>query len=178
MQVARPLVALLAAALVPLAACSDDEPTSHPTPSPSMSSSSPTESESPDPQPESAEAFIRRWADATHAMQNAAIPTSFLLSPRRAHRAPTWSHLVVGFYDSGGYVKTDGWTVETIARVPVRHRADPVYLDGSEIGANPLPRRRLRPGEVPEWWRDPATASLWSRNMDSWLVINYIAGRA
>jgi hypothetical protein len=113
MHVARPLVALLAATLVSLAACSDDEPTRDPSPTPSLSSS-PTGVESPDAQPESAEAFIRRWVALHTSMQNTGHSQEFLQVSRGCQACRNLAATVEGIYQAGGQVQTEGWSIEWI----------------------------------------------------------------
>ncbi len=61
--------ALLAAAALVLSGCGDDTPPPAPSSSAAPTSASPT-TQPPSPQPESAEEFIRRWAEAGTEMQN------------------------------------------------------------------------------------------------------------
>jgi hypothetical protein len=172
MQVARPLVALLAAALVPLAACSDDEPTSHPTPSPSMSSS-PTESESPDPQPESAEAFIRRWVAADTKMKNTADAHEYLsLSPDCAP-CRRLVKLVQSFYRDGGFVDTGGWDVISVQEAPSTQQRRPTFI--VNVHSNPTRYRESGSGPVKTLPGGPGEYRVSLVHHDgSWQVTDYI----
>ena len=110
MSVRRSAALALAAALV-LAGCQDEpEPRFEPTPS---ASSSPTDPEtSEEPQAQTAEEFIEEWVDLHTEMQNTGETDAFLEASSGCRPCNKFADRIGAIYAAGGFVKTDGWTVD------------------------------------------------------------------
>jgi hypothetical protein len=76
----------------------------------SSTTSSPTES----PQHESAEHFIRRWAEAEKRMENTGETRRYLALSRGCEACRTLARRVERYYAAGGYVKWGGWRILSI----------------------------------------------------------------
>ena len=118
MHVRRSLLrfaALLTAGLVLTSCGSDDpEPKFEAEPSPSTSAST-SPSPSATAEQESAKEFIRRWVDEANSMQADGQVDEFLAMSPRCEGCATIAHRVRSIYKSGGYIKTDGWTIHSIS---------------------------------------------------------------
>jgi hypothetical protein len=107
----------LTAPLLLLAACGGgddsvaDPPVSPSPPSPSAST----------PQHESPEAFIRRWADADIAMQNSGHSWVFRRMSRRCKDCIALADRVDAIYNAGGYIRTNGWSIQKLEIVSAKH---------------------------------------------------------
>ncbi len=109
----RFLAALTCCGLLALSSCSDDSSSSAdpPSPTPTSTSSEP----SPTQEAETPEEFVRRWVeadtrDAEHR-GNGGVPRDLAWMPSMHGESPTkWR----GYYDAGGYVKTDGWSIKSV----------------------------------------------------------------
>lgn len=106
---------LAAAALVPLlllAACGEDEPQPK-LPEPSATPT-PTASESSTAVQESPEDFIRRFFAADERLQKSGKTGSFLAMTDGCSSCEELAALVHSYYQSGGFVRWDGWTIKAI----------------------------------------------------------------
>ncbi|RYB92477.1 hypothetical protein EUA06_05880 [Nocardioides glacieisoli] len=114
MHVRRILALALAGPLL-LAGCSDPEPIlpDPPTTSPSPTTPSPTDSETPEQ--ESAEDFIRRWADENQRMFVTGDTERFLSLGPDCDDCKRIAETVDGIYDGGGSVEWDGWKILNLA---------------------------------------------------------------
>lgn len=144
-RTARFLGCLLTLAV--LAGCSDADGGSAPPPAPPSSGPTSTgPSESTEPQPESAEGFIRRWAAANTEMQNSGKTTSFLSLSDGCSPCNDLAALVEQFYASGGYVRTDGWTVLSVAALAPRRGNRRVF----QVDVNSRPTEYRESAEGPK----------------------------
>lgn len=104
--------------------CSDDSsdagdpPTSSP-----PTSSSPTPTTSTPPEDETPEEFIRRWIDEDTRMQNTGETDAYLAMTWHCESCTRFAELVRGIYEKGGWIRTDGWTVESVRRDSSTSRA-------------------------------------------------------
>ena len=98
-----------------LAGCGadDPEPKFEAEPSPSTSVS-PSPGPSATPASDSPEALIRRWVEELNAAQVDGHVDAYL-ALSRCGACVTFANRVKGVYDSGGYIKTDGWTIRSIS---------------------------------------------------------------
>ena len=85
-----------------------------PTPSPSVtgSPSDPSPSHSPDTQ--TPEEFVRAWVAEYNAMQNSGDTEKFRSMSRRCETCATVADRMDRYYEAGGYVKTDGLTINRL----------------------------------------------------------------
>ena len=111
MHVRRALALTLAVPLL-LAGCSDDPEPTPKMPDPTSSSPSPTESETPEA--ESAEDFIRRWADALREMQVTGKTDVFRSLGPSCDSCSEAADRVEQIYADGGAIEWDGWSVLSI----------------------------------------------------------------
>ena len=112
MSVRRSAALALVATLV-LAGCQDEpEPQFEPTPSDSSSPTDPKSSEQPEAQ--SAEEFIEDWVDLQRDMQNTGETEAFLAVSDKCIACVQLADLVTRYYDAGGYVETQGWTLRVL----------------------------------------------------------------
>lgn len=117
MHVRRALALALTVPLL-LAGCSDDPEPTPKMPDPTSSSPSPTESETPEA--ESAEDFIRRWADENRRMFVTGDTAAFLALGPKCDDCRAIADSVKRIYGAGGRVFWDGWKIRDITR-----RGDP-----------------------------------------------------
>lgn len=106
------LLAAVACSLA-LAACSDDSSSTADPPSPTTSApSDPTSS--PTEVGESPEEFVRRWVEVSTQMQNTGETRDYLAISSKCRACKAVAEQVAGYFDAGGYVKTDGWTIDSL----------------------------------------------------------------
>ena len=112
---ASTLAGALAAPLLLLAACGgDDTSVADPPISPESTTSSPTQ----EPQQESAEHFIRRWADAEQEMQNTGSTRKYLDMSKGCKACEVLARTVHRYYVRGGYIHWNGWDIKSIRHYP------------------------------------------------------------
>jgi hypothetical protein len=169
---------LLAAAVtagLALSACSDDpEPILTPTPTetPTTTTPSPTESESAEP--EDPKEFIRRWVDLNTELQNTGETKDFLAaSTKNCEPCHAIADRMTTIYSTGGFVRTDGWTVMSIRALnpgATKHAEFFVRLDSA-----PTEYRETADGPVESF---PGGESLYrfvlTLRGDQWMVSDYI----
>jgi hypothetical protein len=119
--------ALLAATALLLAGCGDDTPPPTPSSSSVPTTASPT-TRSPTPQPESAEEFIRRWVQADIDMQNSGDTREFLALSANCQPCRNLAGVIEKYYSDGGFVRTDGWLILSIKRLPGTSSGDRLVL--------------------------------------------------
>ena len=143
---ARRALALLAALSLLLVGCSDDPEPKMPDP-PATSSATPTEepTETETPEAESAEDFIRRWVEVNTAMQNSGATDEYKALSTRCQPCQQTASRIEDIYSSGGFVKTDGWTIDRI-RDRSGSGSKPVY--DLEISSSPTTFRSSQDGKV------------------------------
>jgi hypothetical protein len=166
--------AIVAAALLGLtAACTDDSP---PPPTPTTSSStptSPTPTTSPTPQPESAEAFIRRWAEANTEMQNSGDTSEFMSLTQGCTPCRRLRDIVRDYYSAGGFIRADGWSIRSITKAPSGDRSRPVFTVDVVSGKTKL--RRAAGERLTILNGGPARFRFTLvRHSNTWLVVDYI----
>lgn len=105
---------VLAATLV---GCEEGDPEPKISPGSSVSPS-PTAS-SAAPEEESPEAFIRRWAQLETEMQNTGDTSAYRAVTAACQPCTRTADLVDEFYSAGGFIRTDGRTVESLRRLGV-----------------------------------------------------------
>jgi hypothetical protein len=114
MAVRRTLALLLAApaVLMPalVAGCGDDSSVADPP----VASASPTVVPSGPPQRESAEHFIRRFADEERRMENTGDTSAYVALANKCSECLDLARQIKGIYKAGGYVHWAGWTIERI----------------------------------------------------------------
>lgn len=137
--------ALLAAAALLLAGCGDDTPPPTPSSSSVPTSASPT-TQSPTPQPESAEEFIRRWVEVQAEMQNSGNTTNFLMLAKDCVPCEKFARTIEGFYGDGGFVRTQGWTVQTIKQGSSTSPRHPVFV--VDVISSPTDYKKTRGGKL------------------------------
>jgi hypothetical protein len=81
-------------------------------------SSAPTSSATGTPPRESAEHFIRRWADAEQAMENTGETSEYLMLSRGCEPCRKLAGQVSGYYGEGGFVHWGGWEILSIKSYP------------------------------------------------------------
>jgi hypothetical protein len=76
---------------------------------------SPSTSPTDPPTRESAEHFIRRWADEDIQMQNSGDTEAFRELSIKCHDCVDLANRVDSIYTAGGYIHTKGWTIRGIS---------------------------------------------------------------
>ncbi len=175
-RIGRLIVALVVTALA-LAGCSGDpqpiiaKPLATPTPTPSAS---PSPTESATPKAESPEEFIRRWNEIqTDMVATGATDAYWSVSTKRCPPCKRIASTVSSYYEAGGYVKTEGWAINSIAAVnpgaegpaTFQVRVDSAPTRYKKSSSSPVERFTGGPLEY--------TFELARRN-NSWLVDNYL----
>jgi hypothetical protein len=121
------LLAALACALV-LTACSDDSSSTADPPTPTTSApSDPTSS--PTEEAESPEDFVRRWVDVDREMQNSGDTEEYRKLAPNCRPCNEVADQVEGYYAAGGYVKTDGWTINSASTQSTNEQSAAVTID-------------------------------------------------
>ncbi|WP_139227590.1 DUF6318 family protein [Nocardioides alpinus] len=113
MHVRRALALALVVPLL-LAGCSEEPEPTPKIPDPTSSSPSPTATESETPEAESAEDFIRRWADALQEMQATGETGPFRELGPACESCSETADRVEQIYAAGGAIEWDGWTILSI----------------------------------------------------------------
>lgn len=167
--------AIAAAALLGLtAACTEDTPPPSPPASSSSTPTSPTPTTaSPTPQPESAEAFIRRWAEANTEMQNTGQTTDFMSLARGCAPCRRLRDIVRSYYSAGGSIRTDGWSIRAITKAPSGDRSRPVFTVDVMSGKTKLRRAAGEPLTTLNGGPARFRFTL-MRDGNAWLVVDYI----
>jgi hypothetical protein len=119
--VKRFLAALTCCGLLALSSCSDDSSSSAEPPSPSPTSSS--AEPSPTQETETPEEFVRRWVEVDREMQNSGETGEYLRMSRECRPCKAVAKQVEGYYSAGGYVKTDGWSIQSLKVAGTEERA-------------------------------------------------------
>jgi hypothetical protein len=117
----RTLAGLLAAPALLLSGCGSDSSVADP-----PVQSSPTSSPTGDPPAhETAEHFIRRWAEAEKQMENTGKTAAYLSLSRQCDSCQQLAGDVGKYYAAGGYVRWGGWRIMSIKPYPSggRHSA-------------------------------------------------------
>jgi hypothetical protein len=164
----RRLVMVLAGVLL-LAGCQDDpEPiVADPTPSPTVVSSSPAESA----EPETAEAFIRRWSEASIAMQNTGDSSVYRSLTAGCSTCAKFADLVDTYYKAGGYISIGGQRIKSISPIPA-DAPNLVY----DVSVDPKPTRYAEEagGPAQTLRGDPAVLRVTLKQEDSsWKLVDY-----
>ncbi|MFN8196324.1 MAG: hypothetical protein U0R80_18815 [Nocardioidaceae bacterium] len=166
------MAALLAAALLSLGGCGDDDPPPPPPSSSTPTSPSPTTS-SPTSQAESAEEFIRRWVDEDIKMQNSGETVEFLAMTSKCGPCSKLAQAVNRFYAAGGYVKTQGWEILSVERLPATAAGTRLML--VRVDGHPTEYRESSDGPVR---RLPGGRTQFQftliKSEQSWLVRDYV----
>jgi hypothetical protein len=106
--------------------CSGDaSSTAGPTPS-VPTSSAPTST--PTPERETPEEFVRRWVEVDRKMQNTGDTAEYRQISALCRPCLEVAEQVEGYFKAGGYVKTDGWTIEALSATR-RGRSASVRID-------------------------------------------------
>jgi hypothetical protein len=105
--------ALALTAVVPLllAGCSEEEPEPRMPDPPSSSSTTPSPTPSETVEAESAEDFIRRWADVMREMQASGDTEEFRDLGPDCESCTATADRIEAIYAGGGSVEWDGWTI-------------------------------------------------------------------
>jgi hypothetical protein len=118
MALRRTLVGVLAvpALVLPalLAGCGDDSSVADP---PVQSAPDSTATGDP-PTHESAQHFIRHWAEVEKQMQNTGVTGPYLALSRRCRACMTLAHLVSRYYAAGGFISWGGWNILSTRKYP------------------------------------------------------------
>ncbi len=141
----RLLAALACCGLLSLSACSDDSSSSAdpPTTAPTSASSDPTST--PTDEGETPEEFVRRWVEVDRQMQNSGDTDEYRQITKGCTACKGVADQVEAIYEAGGYVKTDGWQIES--------RSSVGQLDeNGEVAA----RLNVSDQHPPNTWRRPA----------------------
>ena len=122
----RPLAAL--ACCLVLAACSDDSSSTAAPPTPTTSApSDPTSS--PTEEAESPEDFVRRWVDVDREMQNTGDTKEYRKLAPKCRPCNEVADQVEAYYAAGGYVKTDGWSINRASTKSTDEESAAVTID-------------------------------------------------
>jgi hypothetical protein len=127
----RRALALTLAVPVLLAGCSDDPEPTPKIPEPTSSSPSPTEPASEEPEAESPEEFIRRWAEEEARMENTGDTAEYRALSQKCRACIELADLVEQYYEAGGFVEWDGWTIRSIRPRGTSNRAFLVRVNSS-----------------------------------------------
>jgi len=104
----RRTAALALAAAVLLAGCQDEpEPEFDPTPTESPSKSEPTE----EPEAETAKKFVRDWVETYNAFEASGDSSTYASLNKGCSTCNDIQETVEEAYDSGGFLKSDGWQI-------------------------------------------------------------------
>jgi hypothetical protein len=157
MRVPRQLTGALAGALTGplllLAACGgDDTSIADPPVSPGSTSSSPAHAPRG-----SAEAFIRRWADAEKRMENTGDAATYLSISESCLACRQLAQDISRYYSAGGYVKWGGWRFRSITRDESRGNTI-VYV--VKVNSQPTTYRKSAAGSVHHLPGGPSTHQL------------------
>ena len=171
MAVRRTLARSVAALLLPalLTGCGGDSSIADPPVQSSPTSSSPTDDPSTH---ETAEHFIRRFSVVERRMENTGGITSYVALTKLCRACLELAQQIKGFYDAGGYVHWDGWTIKRIARY---HTGGDSWAYKVFIDSAPTSYRESATAPVKHLEGGPATEIIrLDRTGNAWVV----AGRA
>jgi hypothetical protein len=131
----------------------------------SSTTSSPTES----PQHESAEHFIRRFANVERVMENSGRVTEYLELTQSCRPCRELAKQVRGFYRDGGYIHWSGWRIKDIQPYDAaKHRPNSFAV---QVISAPTEYRESASGPVKHLDGGPATEIVAIRRaQDSWVV--------
>jgi hypothetical protein len=110
--VKRFLAVFACCGLLALSSCSDDSSSSAdpPSPTPTSTSSQP----SPTQEVETPEEFVRRWVEVSNEMQNTGETKVYRSISRGCRPCTAVADQVERYFEAGGYVKTDGWSISSL----------------------------------------------------------------
>jgi len=153
MHTRRILIGALAAPVFLLSACGGDDSVADP-----PVSSAPTSDASTDPpQQESAEHFIRRWADADIRMQNTGSTDNFRSISVGCQDCASLADRVESIYKAGGFIRTKGWSIK---RVEVVSRTGKSRLVDLHVVSKPTHYKESSGGPMKSFPGGPATYQL------------------
>ncbi len=124
-----------AAVLLVLTGCQqsadDDEPAGAPSVTESVATQSPTPtpSETSPVEKESAEDFIRRWAQVEMEMENSGDTEEYLALSPGCRACTDLATTVEGYYAAGGFVNWGGWDIQRIVPKRGQRLTYQVYVD-------------------------------------------------
>jgi hypothetical protein len=166
MRVRRTLAALLAAPALLLAACGGGSSTADPPVSSGPTSSPPTTSP---PAHETAEHFIRRWADAEKRMENTGKTRMYASLTRHCEACDSLIHDVRRFYSNGGYVRWEGLRV--LSAIKTARQTDGTFVYKVRTDSTPTHYRESASGAVETIKGGLTTELVTLRRLDfSWRV--------
>lgn len=144
-----------------LAGCGDDpepniaDPTSEAPTSPSISepvTEPPTSSTPPEPESETAQEFIRRWAEVEQKMQNSGDTAAYRALSDNCIGCDSLAATVEQYYGAGGSITWGGWRITRIRRFDPSQIEYQVSVDSAptryrEVSGGPLKRLTGGPAE-------------------------------
>jgi hypothetical protein len=164
MHVRRALALALAVPLL-LAGCTDDPEPTPKIPDPTTSSPSDEPAETETPAPESAEDFIRRWAEALREMQTTGQTAAFRELGPDCESCNKTADRVEQIYGGGGSIEWAGWTIRSIKpygeatnQYRVVERSAPTRYRESDDA----PWKRLAGGQTPHVFELEQSGSAWA----------------
>jgi len=161
----RTIAGLLAAPVLVLTGCGGGSSVADP-PVQSSPMSSPT---SGPPAHETAEHFIRRWAEAEKQMENTGKTAAYLSMSRQCTSCRQLAADIRGFYAAGGFARWVGWRILTI-KPAGSHGQDKVY--DVTVDSGPTRYRESGTSPIKHLKGGPATHQLVLKPHDnSWLVV-------
>jgi hypothetical protein len=159
----RALAGLLAAPVLVLTGCGDGSSVADPpvhSPPHSVATSDP-------PAHETAEHFIRRWAEEDTRIQQTGDTRHFREMSRGCRGCNKLAGLVERIYAAGGFIHTKGWTVERISRTKGTTFDVYVFSAATTYSAS-------KGGRVEHLPSGPAHFQLTLRRPDSWHVSSLV----
>jgi len=163
-MVLRRALAGLSAALL-LAGCGTDSSVADP-PVQSSPTSSPT---SDPPARETAEHFIRRWAEAEKRMENTGKTAAYLSMSRQCRACRQLASDIRAFYAAGGFAKWGGWRILSVTPAG-SHGGNEVY--DVKVESRPTNYRESSTSPTRRLAGGPATHQLVMKpHGSSWVLI-------